>query len=353
MADPSPTKIERPVRWGVIGCGRIAGSFVGGVADSRTGVVAAVGSRSLEKAEAFAAEHAPGARAFGSYEALLASGAVEAVYVATPHPMHADVVLAAAAAGKHVMVEKPAGVTAAEARAMVAACRKASVFFMEAFKDRPHPVFQRLFAEVEAGGIGRVHRIEAAFGFAFGEPKPEHRLFNPALGGGVILDVGTYPVAMARAIAGAAAGVNGVNGEARRFENPERLVGWLKRGSTGVDVVAGAELIFSDSLSANVCCSLEAPAQWIRVHGQEASIEVCGPRPWHFGPERTGPHLARIDRAGAVEDIVVNYSGHLLSHEVDAAGEAIRAGKTEAAGRAMGHEDSIGQAETLDRWLAC
>ncbi|BAM04457.1 Gfo/Idh/MocA family protein [Phycisphaera mikurensis] len=336
--------IDEPVRWGILGCGGIARKFAAGAADSRTGVVAAVGSRSRERAEAFAAEHAPAAASFGSYEDLIASDAVEGVYVATPHPFHLQSVLAAAAAGKHVMVEKPAGMTAEEAAAMIEACRGAGVFFMEAFKDRPHPVFNELFARVEAGAVGRVFRIETAFGGAMLPLDPGHRLLEPALGGGVILDVGTYAVSMARAIAGAAAG--------ERFRDPGGLRGWLRRGGTGVDVEAGAELLFADGVTASVYCTLRAHAQWIRVHGGEGSLVVCGRWPWHFEPGREGPHLA-IRRGKDSEPVTVDYAGALLSHEIDAAGDAIRAGRTEAAGRAMGHADSLGQARTLDRWLAC
>ncbi len=336
-------KIDNPVRWGILGCGGIAKKFAAGAADARTAVVAAVGSRSLDKAEAFADEHAPGAAAFGSYDDLIASDAIEGVYVATPHPFHLESVLAAAAAGKHVLVEKPAGMTRTEAVSMVEAARSAGVFLMEAFKDRPHPVYQRLFAEIKAGAIGRVHRIETAFGMDFGAPDPTHRLFDPALGGGVILDVGTYAVSMARAIAGAATG--------ERFQDPHRLHGWLRRGTNHVDVAAGAELLFHGGLSASVFCTLEADAQWIRVHGAEGSLIVCGRWPWHFEPGRPGPHL-EIRRGKDTEPITVDYTGHLLSHEIDAAGDAIRAGHREAAGRAMGHDDTIGQAETLDRWLA-
>ncbi len=336
-------KIPNPVRWGILGCGGIARKFAAGAADARTVVVAAVGSRSLDKAETFAAEHTPGAAAFGTYDELIAFPDVEAVYVATPHPFHLESVLAAAAAGKHVLVEKPAGMTRTEAVSMVEATRSAGVFFMEAFKDRPHPVFQRLFAEVEAGAIGRVHRIETAFGGAMLPLDPSHRLLDPALGGGVILDVGTYAVSMARAIAGAAAG--------KRFQNPDHLHGWLRRGTTGVDVEAGAELLFSGGVSASVYCTLSAHAQWIRVHGSDGTLVVCGHWPWHFEPGRRGPHL-EIHRGKEVERITVDYAGALLVHEIDAAGDAIRAGQTEAAAPAMGHDDTIGQAETLDRWLA-
>ena len=338
------------VRWGILGCGGIAARFAAGVAGSRTGEIAAAGSRSLPKAEAFAAEHAPGAAALGSYEGLIGSDAVEAVYVATPHPFHRAGVLAAVAAGKHVLVEKPAGMNRAEAEEMVGAARDAGVFFMEAFKDRPHPVFEELFSSIEGGLIGPVHRIETAFGFRFGEPDPAHRLFDPALGGGAILDVGTYAVSMARAVAGAAAGVNG--GEAARVAEPKALRGWLRRGVNGVDVEAGAELVFAGGLSASVYTSLEATAQWIRVHGRTGSLIVPGPRPWHPDPAAAGPWLT-LHRGGEAEPVPVSFDRPLMAYEVDAAGDAIRAGRAEAAGRAMGHADTVAQAAALDRWLAC
>ncbi|PZF58925.1 gfo/Idh/MocA family oxidoreductase [Curtobacterium sp. MCSS17_008] len=182
------------VRWGVIGTGGIAHSFV---ADCTAAGIefAAVGSRTLEGAEAFAAEHGI-ARAHASYEDLVADDGVDAVYVATPHSRHAEDALLAIAAGKHVLVEKAFTITAAEARRVVDAARRADVAVMEAMWTRFLPQMTMIRELVAEGRIGRPRVVEATHHQAL-PTDPHHRLNDPALGGGAILDLGVYPISFA------------------------------------------------------------------------------------------------------------------------------------------------------------
>ncbi|WP_182046602.1 Gfo/Idh/MocA family protein [Curtobacterium sp. ME26] len=182
------------VRWGVIGTGGIARSFV--VDCSAAGIeFVAVGSRTRASAEAFAAEHGI-ARAHGSYEDLVADEGVDAVYVATPHSRHAEDALLAIAAGKHVLVEKAFTITAAEARRVVDAARRADVAVMEAMWTRFLPQMRMIRELIAEGRIGRPRFVEATHHQAL-PSDPHHRLNDPALGGGAMLDLGVYPISFA------------------------------------------------------------------------------------------------------------------------------------------------------------
>ena len=130
------------IRWGILGPGGIAKSFAGGVAHSRTGALVALGARNPGKAGL--AEAFPGVRILDGYEALLKDPEVDAVYISTPHPSHAEWAIKAAEAGKHVLCEKPLALTAFEADAMIHAARKAGTFLGEAFMYRLHPQTAKL-----------------------------------------------------------------------------------------------------------------------------------------------------------------------------------------------------------------
>ena len=208
-----------PLRWGILGPGWIAETFADAVRRTRSEVVA-VGSRSVDRAERFAAAYGIGT-AHAGYEALVADPAVEAVYVASPHSEHRAHALLAIAAGKHVLVEKAFTRNEAEAREVVDAARAAGVFLMEAMWTRflPHMVAAR--GVIARGEIGEVVSLAADHGQAFGHVPPTHRLLDPALAGGALLDLGVYPVAFAHDVLGApttisAAGVltdTGVDGQ--------------------------------------------------------------------------------------------------------------------------------------------
>src|SRR5438876_6251376 len=143
------------LNWGIIGTGTIARIFAAGVAQSQTGRLVAVGSRTQEQAELFGnAWNIP--RRYDSYEAVLADATVQAVYIATPHPLHAQWAIAAAEAGKHILCEKPIGLNHPEAMAIVEAAQRNKVFLMEAFMYRCHPQIQKVVDLIRAKAIGDV-----------------------------------------------------------------------------------------------------------------------------------------------------------------------------------------------------
>ena len=189
-----------PLRWGILGPGRIAHRFVREALAHTAQLVTAVGSRSAARAEAFAHEFAIEST-HGDYESLVADPDVDVVYIATPHSEHRANALLAIAAGKHVLVEKPITRNAAEAREVFDAAREAGVFAMEALWSRFLPHTCELKAALDRGEIGDVVGVAADHGqmLNFG---PTHRLLNPELAGGALLDLGVYPISFAHTVLG-------------------------------------------------------------------------------------------------------------------------------------------------------
>jgi predicted dehydrogenase/aryl-alcohol dehydrogenase-like predicted oxidoreductase len=331
------------LRWGILGPGGIARAFAKGLAHSRTGTLVAIGARNPDKPDY--ADHFPGARVLDGYEALVNDPEVQAVYIATPHPWHAEWAIKAAEAGKHVLVEKPMGLTAFEADAMIHAARKAGTFLGEAFMYRLHPQTAKLVELIKAGVIGEVRMIKSSFGFAMPRFMPEHRLYANDLAGGGILDVGGYPVSMARLIAGAATG--------EPFAEPDKVAGVAHLGQSGVDEWASAVLRFPGGIVAEVSCSISLNQDNVlRIFGTKGRIEV--PDFWFAGGDRdVGPGRIVVIREGSEpETISLNETRHLYSFEADAAGEAILAGRQEFAWPGMDWADSLGTLRVLDQWRA-
>jgi len=331
------------VRWGILGPGSIAKAFAGGVAGSRTGKLVAIATRDPKRAGL--AETFPSARIVAGYDALLADAEVDAVYIALPHPFHAEWAIKAAEAGKHVLCEKPLALTAFEADAMMHAARKAGTFLGEAFMYRLHPQTAQLVELVKSGAIGDIRMIKSSFGFAMPSFMPDHRLYANDLAGGGILDVGGYPVSMARLIAGAASG--------KPFAEPAKVVGAAHLGQSGVDEWASAMLHFADGLIAEVSCSISLNQDnMLRIFGTKGRIEV--PDFWFAGGNRdVGPGRINVIRAdGTHQAIGGSETRHLYSFEVDGAGEAILAGRQEFAWPGMSWADSLGTLRVLDKWRA-
>lgn len=203
MAQPaSRSSPAEPLRWGVLGTGKIgARAVIPAIRASSNGRVVAVASRDPGRAEALAAQSGPDVRAYGDYAALLADPEVEAVYIPLPNAWHAEWCLRAAAAGKHMLCEKPLALTAEEARRVVAACAQAHVLLLEGFMYRFHPQIQWTREQVAAGRIGSVKVVRGYFGFDI-RPRPHDIRLQAALGGGSLLDVGCYVVNFARLIYG-------------------------------------------------------------------------------------------------------------------------------------------------------
>ena len=338
--------------WGILGTGRIARQFASQLPHSSSGVLAAVASRTPGSASEFAAGQAPGngaPKAHGSYQALLDDDTVDAVYIALPHPLHAEWTVKAARAGKHILCEKPLAIDYAEAMAMVEAAQRYDVFLMEAFMYRCHPQTARLCQLVADGAVGRVAHIISTFAFA-ARSDPASRLFDPALGGGGILDVGCYAASMARLLAGSARTTGATGGsevveevDGRLFADPVELHCAGHLGVTGVDDWAVASLTFSSGVTAQLTTGigLRVPSE-VKVLGSEGYLVVADP--WTPSPDHPSQIvLARVGREA--EEITVE-PALLYATEAD----TVAAHVADRQAPAMSWADSLGNMATLDRW---
>ena len=323
----------QPIRWGISSTGRIAGDFAKALARVADAQLVAVGSRTQGRAEVFAAEHGAG-RAHGSLEALVADPDVDIVYIASPHSEHCRDALQVVAAGKHVLVEKPFGLCAAEAQAVFDAAAEAGVFVLEALWSRFLPAHVRLRELVAEGTIGEVRVIDASFGFPFPD-RPEHRLLAPELGGGALLDLGIYPVNTAMQLLGP----------------PDDVTATAVFGPTGVDVNTAVTLRFPGGAVATARCSLTAldPCT-ARIIGTEGFIEV--PAPQHC-PEhlvlRTLRHYREDPGPGERIDLPVGGDG--LRYQVHEVHQCLRRGVQQS--DVMSWQHTLDLMTTLDRARAC
>lgn len=330
------------IKWGIIGTGAIAQTLARAMGPSCTGELSAVASRDKSKAEIFGngLGLAP-ARCFGSYEALLADASVQAVYVATPHPQHAKWAIAAAEAGKHVLLEKPSGVNQYDWQAVADAAQQAGVFLMEAFMYRCHPQTAKLVELLRDKTIGDVRVIQATFSFHAGY-NPNSRAFSNELAGGGILDVGCYTTSMARLVAGAADGASA---------NPieVKAVGHLE--PTGADGWSSAVLKFPGDIVAQLSTGVSVNQEnVVRIFGSKGRITL--PNPWAMN--RTGPDIGKIivqiNGEPEPKEISVPAEATSFTLELDVFGDAVTAGRTQAEFPAMTWADSAGNVATLDAW---
>jgi predicted dehydrogenase len=298
----------------------------------------AVGSRSAERAATFANEFGA-SRAYGGYDDFFADPAVEFVYVATPHPTHEGLVLAAARAGKHVLCEKPMAVNAIQAQRMVDATAASGTFLMEAFAFRCHPQTSRLIEVIRSGEIGELRGVNAAFGYDAG-PTPSNYLHRPDLAGGSILDVGCYTVALARQLAGTAVG--------ERFRDPDRVVGaGLLHPTRGIDLDATAILWYADGFAAQLEASIRTSIDsTVEITGTDGTIHL--PAPWLPGKHGGAPRFTIFGRGSQAREVAIDAPGPLYAIEADSVVERARAGLREAPELAW--TDTIGNMQTLDRW---
>jgi predicted dehydrogenase len=309
------------VRWGILSTGRIAKAFARALKDTPGAVLAGVGSRTVDAAEAFAREF--GGKAYGSYEALAAADDIDLIYIGTPHPMHAENVRMALNAGKGVLCEKPFTMNRAEAEELVALARAKNLFLMEAMWTRFMPALAEVRRIVESGEIGPVHQVNAELGFK-SEAGPEHRLFNRALGGGALLDLGIYPLSIAVALLGPV----------------DKVTAQADLGPTGVDEQTGFLLRHSKGGMSVCSCSLRArlPSE-LTIAGERGHVRMN--TMFHHTTTVT---VVRAD--GISRTVPTPFLGNGYVHEVIEAQRCFKAGLIESPG--MTHDDSLALMGVMD-----
>ena len=332
--------MSEKIGWGIVGTGKIARLLARALPDTTTGELIAVGSRSPERARAFAAE-LPVRRHYEGYDGVIEDPDVDLVYVATHHPDHRAWAVAAAEAGKHVLCEKPLAVHRTDAAAIVDAARRNDVVLLEAFAYRCHPQTHRLVEILRSGAIGEIRMIDAVFGYDAG-PTPQNYILDHGLAGGSILDVGCYTTSMAHLIARVAAG--------GQVAEPIDVAGVAEIGaSTGVDHYAAAILRFDGGLVARLACSVQVDLESsLRIYGSEGRITV--PSPWLPGRIGTKAEIV-LQRPGAEPEVVeIELGAGLYAIEAEAVGAMVQAG--ERSPSVMPWEESLANMGTLDRWRA-
>lgn len=326
------------LRWGILGTGNIARVFANGLTNCETGELFAVASRTLTKAQNFGGKFNVPVQ-YGSYEALLADPEVQVVYLALPHVFHSGWAIRAADAGKHVLCEKPIAINHTQASAMVDAARRNNVFLMEAFMYRCHPQTDKLLELIRAKVIGEVRVIQATFSFQ-AEYDPANGAFSNAMGGGGVLDVGCYPVSMARLIVGASLG--------KTYAEPHEVSGSAHMGErSGIDEWAVCCLKFPGGILAQISTGVFlAQENVVRIFGSEGDIMI--PSPWVPGGRDPGITRIFVRKRGEKQpqEIITETKTGLCSMQAD----TVAAGIPGRQSPAMDWEDSLGNMKTLDRW---
>ncbi len=283
----------RIYNWGIIGPGLIAHKFAQDLKVGQHMCLHAIASRSQERAERFARQYQAN-YAYGSYEELLDCPDLDVIYIATPHTSHCEHTIMCLNRQIPVLCEKPFAMNSQEAREMVEAARANDTFLMEAMWTCFLPTFKTIFDLIEEGKLGSILSIKADFGFR-PEFEPSNRIFNQALGGGALLDIGIYPVFLALLLMG----------------EPEQVKAMANIGTTNVDEDCGILLQYADGRMAHLHATFLATTKTEAfIYGEKGTIQVHSR--WH---EPTW--LSFIDEAGRPQNYHYDWPGNGYHYEAE------------------------------------
>ena len=321
--------MTQPIRWGILGTGKIAKAFATALQDTPDAQLVAVASRSVDSATKFIAEYAPGqagVRAHGSYQALADDPEVDVVYIATPHPMHHENAIMCLNGGKALLVEKTFTMNRREAEEIFALARAKQLFVMEAMWTRFMPAVIEARRIVDSGEIGAPANITADFGFT-SDAGPEHRLFNPALGGGALLDLGIYPLSMAAYFLGEVTGVK-AQGEMT---------------ADGVDMQTAFTLKHANGALSSCLCSLRSrtPTE-LTISGTKGFLRLSD----RFHNTEAFSVTVVSGASRSERTVTVPRSGNGYTHEAQEVGRCLRAGLIESP--VMPHAETLNLMGVLD-----
>ncbi|KAJ7460599.1 hypothetical protein FB451DRAFT_496276 [Mycena latifolia] len=340
------------LRWGIISTGKIATVFVKDLlVDPKTRdvhdvihKVAAVGSRSVEKAQEFIATSAGGdtsIKAYGSYEEVYADKDVDAIYIGTPHTYHYTNAIDAIRAKKHVLCEKPVTCNVAELRALIAAAKENGVFFMEAMWTRFHPLSLALLKILHGGELGApvVVTADLSGDFDIKNVPTTHRMLDPALGGGALLDLGPYPLVWAIMAL--------YESPPNELSPPSTIsASVLKTPLTGVDANTAFTLIFGKiAAQAILSCSMNilSTSPGVTIRCEKGTISVAAPI---YCSKSFKVEYIEAGKVIREEEKTFEYVGHGMEYEADEVAHCIRDGKLESA--LWGHDKSLLEMSVFD-----
>jgi predicted dehydrogenase len=227
----------KKIRWGILGCGKIARKFAADLTLVADAELAAVAARSLETAQSFAKDF-PAKHIHDNYEALVSNSEVDVIYVATPHGLHHEHVLLCLQHKKAVLCEKAFAINYRQAKEMIDFAKAQNTFIMEAFWTRLLPHYLKMKEMIATGKVGKIKYLSAEFGFIPTPPFPS-RLYEPALGGGALLDIGVYPISLALDVLG----------------KPDHIDAVMTAASTGVDEQCAIQFQYKKGAIAQLFCT--------------------------------------------------------------------------------------------------
>lgn len=296
---------KQHLNWGLIGTARINEALIAPLRVSPRNRLMAVGSRSQEKADAYAKQwEIP--KAYGSYEALLADPEIDVIYNSLPNNMHSEWTIKAAQAGKHVLCEKPMATTLEEVDAMQHAAQKAGVVVAEAFMYRHHAQTLKVKELVDSGGLGELKLIKGVFSFYLDDPSSTNIRLLPETGGGSIWDIGCYPISYTRYVMGA---------------EPIEVFGWQTSNHLGVDMTFAGQMRFPNGVLAQFDSSFQVPLRsWMEIVGTQGTLFVQQP----YKPQET--ETLYIERDSGTETVEVQ-GKELYLGEVEDMANAVMDGK--------------------------
>lgn len=303
-ADP-----DRPIRWGFLGAGRIAGKFAGDLRTARGSELVAVAARDAERARAFAETHGA-RRSYGSYAELLADDEVDVVYIATTHGQHYEQALQTFEAGKPALIEKSFTLNARQAAEVIDAARSRGLFCMEGMWMRTNGLIRTALQLANEGRIGELRSVTVDNGLLF-PYDPAHRLYDLHLGGGALLDLGVYAVTFAWIFLG----------------EPDRVRATGALAPTGADQTMAMQWEYDDDRFAHVSCTtMAATPQRGIVVGTKGSLTLDRP---FYRPERLIVEQAE-GRTVTSEEVLQPIVGNGFGPEIAEVERCLREGLTES-----------------------
>ena len=326
------------IKWGIIGSGNIADAFAHSVKYCQDSDLVSVFGRNEEAVKQFSAKFT--VKSYTNLDSFFTSDEIDAVYIATPHSSHFTYSLEAIKNNKHILCEKPLTMNYLESMTLLSLAKEAKVFLMEAYMYRTHPQTFNILDHLDLfKNTQEKIFIESSFGFSAELPK-EHRLRNPLLGGGAILDVGCYPLSMVKLIAG--------NLQGMPFADPESIIATGRLDETGVDLQSEAHLIFSDEIEAKISCAIdEEYSNDLKI--KSGNLELVVEQPWHCGQFQDGNSSIKIlDSGNLIKEVSYLDTVGLFTREIDHASKCIQEEKFESA--LVSHADTQSNMLWLDKW---
>jgi aryl-alcohol dehydrogenase-like predicted oxidoreductase/predicted dehydrogenase len=326
------------VRWGIIGTGSIANAFAHSIKHCNHSELIAVFGRNKETLQTFSQKF--DVAGINEIDELVALNAVDAIYIATPHSSHFEYALLAIRNNKHVLCEKPIAMNHIESMVLFGLAKDCGVFLMEAYMYRTHPQTFNILKNIEClCDTNEKVEINSSFGFHAEIPK-DHRLRNPMLGGGAIMDVGCYPLSMSKLLAG-----HILN---KPYADPMSIEASGNLDETGVDSNSKARILFSENIEANISCAINEVYE-NNLEIISGDYKLCVSQPWHCGQFQDGYSSIKVySKNKLVDEISYKDEVGLFTREIDHASECILNNKLES--DLISHADSQSIMLWLDKW---